>query len=49
MTVVLGENCCYLIGGFGPIDCAESEEDEDEDIPESIKAQRQAQQAMTMG
>lgn len=50
MTVVpdVENSTCYLIGGFGPIDAAESE-GEDEDEPEDIRDQRQHQKALDMG
>jgi len=42
------KQCCYLVGGFGPIDAAESDED-DETEPSDIREHRQAQEAQQFG
>ena len=40
------ESAVYLIGGFGPIDAVESEEEEESD---ELKAEKETQQAMSLG
>jgi len=46
MAFCQSESAVYLIGGFGPIDAVESEEEEDSD---ELKAEKETQQAMSLG
>lgn len=50
MTVIPDHTnaCCYIIGGFGPIDGIDSDEDDD-DEPDAIRTERQNQRALSLG
>ena len=47
VTCVKSENECFIIGGFGPMDCAESEDEGEAD--DEIKNQKDAQEAFSIG
>ena len=47
VATVTGENECFIIGGFGPVDCAESEDEQDAD--DEIKGEKETQEALQLG
>ena len=55
VAIVRGENECFIIGGFGPVDCAESEDEQDADdeikgeMERGLRDQKEAQEALQLG
>jgi len=47
VTCVKNENECFIIGGFGPMNCAESEDEEE--VDDDIKNQKENQEAFSIG